>query len=789
MEEPGDADLFAKLTPDLILKIAGYLHANEVLVILKPLCRETARSLRGAYSTFQLSRKISGPWALADCTVAQQPWPAAAFAAHWGRPEPWRALPLPRRLKLLRLAASSGDGASLDAALARSGVSLLHEAAAAAAAAGCVPALAALLQRAAGSVAPTLLYVACANGQLQALEWLKAHGFIVPALRHPVYLNHAAQEACHGGHLHVLDWLQRELGYDPARDYTALAACAARDGHVQLLDELWARAAAAGWATQDLSPAALVPEVALGCPLPVLQRYCRQELGAVAAALATLVVSEQEQQQGQEQVQQQVQRHLTLLLSDDLKVEALARAAGSPTPDWQQKLGWLLGEWCTPPPTPPSNTAAATSAAATAASDSSAAAPPPPPPPPPSAAAAPDPAPHQQHPHRHHQHPQQQQPRRSPAASPLLLAEAVRRTELYSSCSRRGDAAYLGRLRAAAAAMPGLRFPAAAAEAAVEGGHAAALAFLLDEGGLPITRDLVEAALRAGREPVLRVLGARGVAFNARHWKLAVEACDCWILGSIRFLITDPAALARRDPDRAPSWAVCFAAAARAGAELGLLRRLHELHGAPIDLTAVLEGGDEEALDWALARLGPEAVAAGAHQVPDTRALWRIAVRSGAMATLALERGLAPRPPGLRLVLRELGRAEDFQPFFGALQWWLTVQHPQRPRVATAGWYAIAGPLRRLGSVTRAQLQWVMAQAPAEVRDGFEAGMRQLREMGERMGIVAPGGGVGAGAGGAAGAGAGAGMGMGRQRVVMGEEVEGDDSEESEWEEEEEAAA
>ena len=36
-----------------------------------------------------------------------QPWPGADFVAHWGRPEPWRALNRRQRHTLLCLAASA----------------------------------------------------------------------------------------------------------------------------------------------------------------------------------------------------------------------------------------------------------------------------------------------------------------------------------------------------------------------------------------------------------------------------------------------------------------------------------------------------------------------------------------------------------------------------------------------------------------------------------------------------------------------------------------------------------
>lgn len=172
--------------------------------------------------------------------VAQLPWPAHQFVDYWGRAESWRSLPLPQRLKLLRLAASIHDAASLEAALAHSGVSLLHEAVASAAAVGAILAPEVLLRREAGSLNPTTLYVACAQGQLDALRWLASSSdFLGAAMRHPLHLGHAAQEACHGGHAAVLSWLRQELSHNPGvDDLVQLAACAARNGHAALMQEL-----------------------------------------------------------------------------------------------------------------------------------------------------------------------------------------------------------------------------------------------------------------------------------------------------------------------------------------------------------------------------------------------------------------------------------------------------------------------------------------------------------------------------------------------------------------------
>eukprot|EP00198_Chlamydomonas_reinhardtii_P011259 XP_001700596.1 predicted protein [Chlamydomonas reinhardtii] len=65
-----------------------------------------------------------------------QPWPGDLFVLHWGHPEPWRALTLRQRRRLLCLAASSGHAPSLDAALEHAGCDMPSRALTSAAAAG-----------------------------------------------------------------------------------------------------------------------------------------------------------------------------------------------------------------------------------------------------------------------------------------------------------------------------------------------------------------------------------------------------------------------------------------------------------------------------------------------------------------------------------------------------------------------------------------------------------------------------------------------------------------------------
>ncbi|KAG2425811.1 hypothetical protein HXX76_013436 [Chlamydomonas incerta] len=157
--------------------------------------RATAACLKGTYNLISLdSHKPSRTFRPRLEVADPSSWPGPAFALHWNRAEPWCSLTLPRRLRLLCLAASSCHPASLDAALAFSGVGLRPEVMEAAAAAGDLRAV----QR--------LLAEGCEVG-LEAVKLRRAFGWLGP---HDV----VAEAACAGGHAAVLGWL--EAGLPPA---------------------------------------------------------------------------------------------------------------------------------------------------------------------------------------------------------------------------------------------------------------------------------------------------------------------------------------------------------------------------------------------------------------------------------------------------------------------------------------------------------------------------------------------------------------------------------------------
>ncbi|KAG2428302.1 hypothetical protein HXX76_010450 [Chlamydomonas incerta] len=159
--------------------------------------------------------------------------PGHAFVAHWGRAEPWRALTLPQRERLLCLAASAGHAASLDAALVQCGCALKPAVLTAAAAAGNLAGCERLLREGC-SFSTDALVGAARGGHLPALQLLL--GAVVSGENvTDTYLAAAAQGACAGGQLSVLAWLQQVYGYSPRLPD---AEAAARAGQVAVLEQV-----------------------------------------------------------------------------------------------------------------------------------------------------------------------------------------------------------------------------------------------------------------------------------------------------------------------------------------------------------------------------------------------------------------------------------------------------------------------------------------------------------------------------------------------------------------------
>ncbi|KAG2428358.1 hypothetical protein HXX76_010503 [Chlamydomonas incerta] len=141
--------------------------------------------------------------------MAVQPWPGAAFVAHWGCTEPWRALSRWQRLRLLCLAASSHHPPSLDAALAQCGTVNEADALASAAAAGDLQACRRLYESEGCRQDERLVGTAAGlSGSLPVCQWLAeampetdgAQGsFLLPA-------------AISAGHERVVEWAMERLG-------------------------------------------------------------------------------------------------------------------------------------------------------------------------------------------------------------------------------------------------------------------------------------------------------------------------------------------------------------------------------------------------------------------------------------------------------------------------------------------------------------------------------------------------------------------------------------------------
>eukprot|EP00198_Chlamydomonas_reinhardtii_P013957 XP_001703294.1 predicted protein [Chlamydomonas reinhardtii] len=339
----GAEDQLGLLNPGLLRNIAGALHPNEVASSFKFANKEVLGCLRDDYRTFNLARKPSR-WCSSIVrgvgsppSLAEQPWPGHDFVAHWGRPEPWRALNRRQRHRLLCLAASSLHPPSLDAALAHCGTVVKADALVSAAAVGELEACRRLLVEEGCHWDTEPVWAAAAmNGHVAVCRWLGEIGMyggeVASTKRFVV------KACCFSGQREVLAYMQTEVGRGwggeplPAE----LATAAAEGGQVELLGELLAAAAVTG----AMQCCEVLAGVAYGCPSEVLQHYYGQ-WGTEAAAEA--------------------QHRQALLL----------RAATSPTGDWAAKCDWLLlrmllammGRELSRPPAPPQVLATAAAAA------------------------------------------------------------------------------------------------------------------------------------------------------------------------------------------------------------------------------------------------------------------------------------------------------------------------------------------------------------------------------------------------------------------------------------------
>ncbi|KAG2427552.1 hypothetical protein HXX76_012206 [Chlamydomonas incerta] len=152
---------------------------------------------------------------------------------------------------------------------------------------------------------------------------------------------------------------------------------------------------------------------------------------------------------------------------------------------------------------------------------------------------------------------------------------------------------------------------------------------------------IATAAAEQGHVPVLRLLRGRGFMLQARHLRAVLEGRQQKSPDSLRYLLLeDPADLAPGADDAAADWSTLFRDAAIRGADLPLLRHLHEKLGAAIELGSVARGGSEEALSWAVAAL--EAAGKAPEPLPCSEFEDVLSSRNWAAADWLVRQGLAP---------------------------------------------------------------------------------------------------------------------------------------------------
>ncbi|GLC60988.1 hypothetical protein PLESTB_001703200 [Pleodorina starrii] len=237
------------------------------------------------------ANEVAGTLRLINKTTSQQfarhktlrlslPSPIHVFRERWGRPGAFRALSHKQRLQVLWLTAASGSVANLEVALVNAGLDLPHE----------------------------LLGAAAAAGQLDMCKVLHARGSL---------FDDSMSAAVQGGHRHVCEWLLAS-GCRLEVSVVLNACCSGREDFLQwLLTELGGRL------SDDVILCwSLLTSAAQHLSLAALQRLWEQlTAGRHGSTL-----------------QQQLER-----LRQAIRGAILAVAAGSTTPDWQDKVEWLEG--------------------------------------------------------------------------------------------------------------------------------------------------------------------------------------------------------------------------------------------------------------------------------------------------------------------------------------------------------------------------------------------------------------------------------------------------------------
>ena len=303
-------NLVTLFSPELIRHIASFMHPNYVATGFKLTCKDVAQAVREQFTTIHLRGE---PRALQSfrfgsiiIALAEQPWPGAAFVAHWGRPEPWRPLNRRDRHRLLCLAASSHHAPSLDAALAHCGTVIQADALASAITAGDLAACRRLHETEGYDMEPELAAAAAGvAGSLPVCKWL------VETATSAIFT--ILPELCYARHSDAVELAlrQADVSQRPGCRRRLLGAAAAA-GRVELLRQLATRFPLS-LKDEDGRPTVL-SHVASGCPLEVLQQYY-EPWGS------------------------------RLLWTAGQKRQLLMAAAASPTPDWAAKCEWLWAQW------------------------------------------------------------------------------------------------------------------------------------------------------------------------------------------------------------------------------------------------------------------------------------------------------------------------------------------------------------------------------------------------------------------------------------------------------------
>ncbi|PNW77254.1 hypothetical protein CHLRE_10g428706v5 [Chlamydomonas reinhardtii] len=216
-------------TPVVVRCIASFLPPNEVACSLRLVDSATAAQFAApAHATVTLS----------------QPVPHHAFAAHWTRPDAFAALSRLDRQVLLRNTARSGCVDNLCLAL-----DLIPD----------------------WNVNVDLVLDAATGGSLACAQLAKERGHVV--IGHP-----SLKAAARAGSRELCEWLLRER---LAHDRRALPGWAARGGHEALMEHFITATANCcdALGVDDVPNTELLEGAAHGLPLPALQRLYRRQFG------------------------------------------------------------------------------------------------------------------------------------------------------------------------------------------------------------------------------------------------------------------------------------------------------------------------------------------------------------------------------------------------------------------------------------------------------------------------------------------------------------------------------